>query len=271
QVNGAFERAAGGSLAGVLRYSTYPLVSRDIIGDSASCVFDSGLTEAAGSLVKVFGWYDNEWGYACRLADLAALVGARFWLAGRTFPRAAEPGLVERSPFKAERHEGTPRILGWASVFPTISRRPCAGSVWPTTLSTSPAGWSTSRDPCTANHLDATRRVTRYSRQELIAEQVNDALSGVRPLMGEGDPSGFSRIPIARCAVRAPQLLVCSRSPSSPSAHRAHPQRPRAESPGTARPWAAGPARYGGLGHRPPVAYMGPSALGVTPQGLADS
>ena len=78
QVNGAFERAAGGSLAGVLRYSTYPLVSRDIIGDSASCVFDSGLTEAAGSLVKVFGWYDNEWGYACRLADLAALIGARF-------------------------------------------------------------------------------------------------------------------------------------------------------------------------------------------------
>src|SRR5262245_10234342 len=86
-----------------------------------------------------------------------------------------------------------------------------------------------------------------------------------------GDPSGFSRIPIARCAVRAPQLLVCSRSPSSPSAHHAHPQRPRAESPGTGRPWAAGPARYGGLGHRPPVAYMGPSALGVTPQGLADS
>jgi glyceraldehyde 3-phosphate dehydrogenase len=77
QVNDAFERAASGSLAGVLRYSTYPLVSRDIIGDPASCVFDSGLTEAAGSLVKVFGWYDNEWGYACRLVDLAALVGAR--------------------------------------------------------------------------------------------------------------------------------------------------------------------------------------------------
>jgi glyceraldehyde 3-phosphate dehydrogenase len=76
QVNDAFERAAGGSLAGVLRYSTKPLVSRDIIGDPASCVFDSGLTQAAGSLVKVFGWYDNEWGYTCRLADLAALVGA---------------------------------------------------------------------------------------------------------------------------------------------------------------------------------------------------
>ena len=58
------------SLAGVLSYSTDPLVSRDIIGDSASCVFDSGLTQAAGSLVKIFGWYDNEWGYPGRLADL---------------------------------------------------------------------------------------------------------------------------------------------------------------------------------------------------------
>jgi glyceraldehyde 3-phosphate dehydrogenase len=48
-----------------------------VIGDSASCVFDSPLTQASGTLVKVFGWYDNEWGYTCRLADLAALVGAR--------------------------------------------------------------------------------------------------------------------------------------------------------------------------------------------------
>ena len=77
EVNTAFERAAAGDLAGVLRYSTDPLVSRDIIGDSASCVFDSALTEAAGSLVKVFGWYDNEWGYTCRLADLAVIVGSR--------------------------------------------------------------------------------------------------------------------------------------------------------------------------------------------------
>jgi glyceraldehyde 3-phosphate dehydrogenase len=77
EVNGAFDQAAASGLAGVLRYSTDPLVSRDIIGDPASCVFDSGLTEAAGTLVKVFGWYDNEWGYSCRLADLAALVGAR--------------------------------------------------------------------------------------------------------------------------------------------------------------------------------------------------
>jgi glyceraldehyde 3-phosphate dehydrogenase len=77
QVNDAFRAAAGGQLAGILEYSTDPLVSRDIIGAQASCVFDSGLTQAAGSLVKIFGWYDNEWGYTCRLVDLAAIVGAR--------------------------------------------------------------------------------------------------------------------------------------------------------------------------------------------------
>ncbi len=77
-VNEAFAAAAAaGPLAGYLRYSTDPIVSRDIIGDPASCVFDSPLTQAAGTLVKVFGWYDNEWGYTCRLADLAAIVGAQ--------------------------------------------------------------------------------------------------------------------------------------------------------------------------------------------------
>jgi glyceraldehyde 3-phosphate dehydrogenase len=77
EVNRAFAGAATDGLAGILRYSTAPLVSRDIIGNPASCVFDSGLTQAAGTLVKIFGWYDNEWGYTCRLADLAAIVGAR--------------------------------------------------------------------------------------------------------------------------------------------------------------------------------------------------
>jgi glyceraldehyde 3-phosphate dehydrogenase len=77
EVNDAFAAAASGPMAGILRYSTDPIVSRDIIGDPASCVFDSPLTQASGSLVKVFGWYDNEWGYTCRLADLAALVGER--------------------------------------------------------------------------------------------------------------------------------------------------------------------------------------------------
>ena len=76
-VNAAFEQAAATKLPGVLRYSTEAIVSRDIIGDPASCVFDSPLTQAAGTLVKVFGWYDNEWGYACRLVDLAEIVGAR--------------------------------------------------------------------------------------------------------------------------------------------------------------------------------------------------
>ncbi|MFI7700621.1 type I glyceraldehyde-3-phosphate dehydrogenase [Nonomuraea sp. NPDC049480] len=71
EVNDAFAAAAEGELHGVLRYSTDPLVSRDIIGDAASCVFDSALTQASGDLVKVFGWYDNEWGYANRLVEMA--------------------------------------------------------------------------------------------------------------------------------------------------------------------------------------------------------
>jgi glyceraldehyde 3-phosphate dehydrogenase len=77
EVNEAFAAAASGPMAGILRYSTDPIVSRDIIGDPASCVFDSPLTQAAGTLVKVFGWYDNEWGYTSRLADLAVLVGSQ--------------------------------------------------------------------------------------------------------------------------------------------------------------------------------------------------
>jgi len=77
EVNAAFAAAAAEGLAGILRYSTDPIVSRDIIGDRASCVFDSGLTQASGDLVKVFGWYDNELGYTSRLIDLAAIIAAR--------------------------------------------------------------------------------------------------------------------------------------------------------------------------------------------------
>jgi glyceraldehyde 3-phosphate dehydrogenase len=78
EVNAAFAAAAeSGPLAGYLRYTTDPIVSRDIIGDPASCVFDSSLTLAAGRLVKVFGWYDNEWGYTSRLVDLAEFVAAQ--------------------------------------------------------------------------------------------------------------------------------------------------------------------------------------------------
>jgi len=70
------ERAAIGSLAGKLDYSDEPLVSSDIVGSPASCVFDAELTMARGRMAKVIGWYDNEWGYANRLAELSALVGA---------------------------------------------------------------------------------------------------------------------------------------------------------------------------------------------------
>jgi len=69
-VNAAFEEAAGGALDGILQYSVDPIVSTDIIHSAYSCVFDSPLTMASGRHAKVFGWYDNEWGYSCRLVDL---------------------------------------------------------------------------------------------------------------------------------------------------------------------------------------------------------
>ncbi len=76
EVNNAFaEAATTGPLAGRLRYETEPLVSSDVIGDPASCILDATLTQAAGRVVKVFGWYDNEWGYTTTLADLVRLVG----------------------------------------------------------------------------------------------------------------------------------------------------------------------------------------------------
>ncbi len=78
EVNAAFREAGStGPLAGYLRYTADPIVSRDVIGDPASCVFDSGLTTADGRLVKIFGWYDNEYGYTCRLADLYEFVANR--------------------------------------------------------------------------------------------------------------------------------------------------------------------------------------------------
>ena len=76
EVNDAFIVAAAGSLAGILRYTTEPVVSTDVIGDPASCILDGSLTQVSERLVKVFGWYDNEWGYTCRLADLTRLVAA---------------------------------------------------------------------------------------------------------------------------------------------------------------------------------------------------
>jgi glyceraldehyde 3-phosphate dehydrogenase len=70
EVNEAYRAAAEGPLEGILEYATDPLVSTDINGNPSSCIFDSELTMARGRTAKVFGWYDNEWGYSCRLVDL---------------------------------------------------------------------------------------------------------------------------------------------------------------------------------------------------------
>ncbi len=76
EVNAAFrEAASSGPLAPVLEYSDEPIVSSDIVGSSASCTFDAPLTMTMGNLVKVLGWYDNEWGYSNRLVDITVIVG----------------------------------------------------------------------------------------------------------------------------------------------------------------------------------------------------
>jgi glyceraldehyde 3-phosphate dehydrogenase len=77
EVNAAFKAAADGALKGYLHYTADAIVSSDIVGSPASCTFDSSLTMANGDQVKVLGWYDNEWGYSCRLADAVAMVGSR--------------------------------------------------------------------------------------------------------------------------------------------------------------------------------------------------
>ena len=69
-------KADTGDLEGTLLYTDEPLVSTDIIHSSYSAIFDSDLTMVNGNLIKVFGWYDNEWGYSCRLVDLVAKIGA---------------------------------------------------------------------------------------------------------------------------------------------------------------------------------------------------
>ncbi|HSV38799.1 MAG TPA: type I glyceraldehyde-3-phosphate dehydrogenase [Nocardioidaceae bacterium] len=76
EVNAIVKAAAEGALNGYLRYSTDPIVSSDIVTDPASCIFDAPLTKVIGNQVKVVGWYDNEWGYSNRLADLVTYVGA---------------------------------------------------------------------------------------------------------------------------------------------------------------------------------------------------
>ncbi len=78
EVNAAFKRAAEGSLKGILAYTEEPLVSCDFIGNDHSSIVDGALTTVVGgNLVKVVAWYDNEWGYSCRLVDMTNLIAAR--------------------------------------------------------------------------------------------------------------------------------------------------------------------------------------------------
>ena len=71
EINAAFKTASeSGPMSDVLVYSEAPIVSSDIVGSPASCTFDAPLTMVMGDLVKVFGWYDNEWGYSNRVVDL---------------------------------------------------------------------------------------------------------------------------------------------------------------------------------------------------------
>jgi glyceraldehyde 3-phosphate dehydrogenase len=76
-INEAYAAAAKKELKGVLRYTDEPIVSSDIVNDPHSCIFDAGLTQSLGKLVKVNGWYDNEWGYSSRLVDLVLYTGSR--------------------------------------------------------------------------------------------------------------------------------------------------------------------------------------------------
>ena len=77
EVKAAFKEAASGPLAGIMDYMADPIVSADIIGDPHSCIFDAGVTMVKGKQVKVLGWYDNEFGYSARLADLVVFLGER--------------------------------------------------------------------------------------------------------------------------------------------------------------------------------------------------
>ena len=76
EVDAAYREAAAGPLGKYLTYTDAPIVSSDIVTDPSSCIYDAKLTKVFGPMVKVLGWYDNEWGYSCRLVDLAAFVGS---------------------------------------------------------------------------------------------------------------------------------------------------------------------------------------------------
>jgi len=76
EINAYFKSLAEGKLKGILRYTEDPIVSVDIVGDPHSCIFDAQLTSVVGNMVKVMGWYDNEYGYSSRLVDLVVKLGA---------------------------------------------------------------------------------------------------------------------------------------------------------------------------------------------------
>ena len=77
EINAVVKKAAEGPMKGILQYTEDPIVSSDIVTDPSSCIFDAGMTNANGNMVKVLGWYDNEWGYSNRLVDLVGLVGSK--------------------------------------------------------------------------------------------------------------------------------------------------------------------------------------------------
>ncbi len=77
QVNEAYREAAQGALQGIVEFTMDPIVSIDIVGNPHSCIVDGASTMANGRMVKALGWYDNEWGYSCRLLDVTVLVGER--------------------------------------------------------------------------------------------------------------------------------------------------------------------------------------------------
>jgi glyceraldehyde 3-phosphate dehydrogenase (phosphorylating) len=76
EINEAYRKAAGGGMSEILVFTEDAIVSADIVGNQASCIIDGLLTMASGRMAKVIGWYDNEWGYSCRLCDVVERVGA---------------------------------------------------------------------------------------------------------------------------------------------------------------------------------------------------
>ena len=75
EINAVFKRASETSLKSILQYTEDPIVSVDIVGNPYSCIFDAEFTSVVGNMIKVIGWYDNEYGYSSRLADLVQKIG----------------------------------------------------------------------------------------------------------------------------------------------------------------------------------------------------